>query len=170
MTDHPSTPPGQADDQSRPVDIPGLRALAELHMLDVLRIPANLLPPSLEGNPLELLSVALRKAVLRRMRMADRLHVAAAALTAQTIELMEVAGQKRTPQPGHPLNLTDVARIEELTARLRELDIRLEDEAATLVSAARIYQRLHGSAAVLPDDALPGVEDRARQRGVGPQE
>lgn len=145
MTETPSTPPsGQADDPGQPMDIPALRAAAELHMLDVLRVPAELLPPSLSDGPVRILSAGLRRAVQRRMRIADRLHTAAGIIAAQAIQLIDVSRGRPTPAPGHPIVPAEVARVTELTAQLREMDRRLTEEAGTLVSVARAYAELHG--------------------------
>lgn len=150
-----------------PQDMETLRAAAELHMLERLGVPPGLLPSALEGHLLRHLSEALRRAALRRMRLANRLAVAAGTLAGQAHLVIEGVSVGRSQDDRPPVTPADAARITELYAQLGELDRRLADEAATLVTVWRAYCLEHGTVGVAWAAILPDASERAVQRGLG---
>lgn len=181
MHTNPTAGPAEGQPDPQTVEEPRNAALlhmdqlahaAEQHMVLVLGVPERLLPSALEGNPLQVLSIAVRRAVLRRMRIRDRLKVAAETLAGQAQAVIELVAGARPLPDGHPgrcpVSLSDAARVTELATQLAELDLRLNDEADTLRATARSYSRAHVRAAAAAA-GLPGVEERARQRGLGPE-
>lgn len=167
-TPHPARPAAGADPQPDPRDLASVVAAAELFMLDVLDVPSALLPSELEGNPLQAVAVGLRRAVLRRMRIADRLKVAAETLAGQALAAVDMAGARLLGRhtPACPVSPADASKVTELHASLAELDLIVMDAAATLRAAAREYTRVHGCEWAMAD-ALPGVENRAAHNGIG---
>jgi hypothetical protein len=130
------TPPpaGQADDRSPARTVEQLRAAAELYLIERQQLPLHLLPSGLSG-PCQWIALELRSMVVRRLRLVDRLRVAAANVTAQSIELIQRAPAADTHGEG-PLNRRDVAAVENLTARILELDHQIPQWRTVLVNAA----------------------------------
>lgn len=150
------------------VDLDALRAAAELHMLDVLRVPSTLLPSGMTGHPLLPLSVALRQATLRRLRLGERLRVAAETVAGQAHAVIALTEVRRSPAGSQPVDPADAATVTQLSAQILELDRRLADEAVVLNDCARAYVRAHGLTAAQPwDGALPDATESALQRGLG---
>lgn len=128
------TPPpaGHADAQPT-LTVEQLRTAAELYLIERHHLPPHLLP-SAGGGALQWMALELRTMVVRRLRLVDRLRVAAANVTAQSIELI----QKPPVAPGEdgPLNRKDLAAVENLTARILELDHQIPQWVTVLVHTA----------------------------------
>lgn len=132
-----STPPpgGQADDRPA-LDPVQLRARAELYLIEACGLPSHLLPSALDGG-LRLVVTELRAMAQRRLRLVERLNTAAATVTAQAVEVLEMTGVGQAPPRGRAaLEPRDVAAVDDLAARVLELDHQLTRWTAALVRAA----------------------------------
>lgn len=128
------TPPpaGQADNQPDARTVEQLRAAAELYLIEQYELPTHLLPSATAG-PLQWMALELRSMAVRRLRLVDRLRVAAANVTAQSVLLIQ---HPPVTREDGPLNRRDVAAVENLTARILELDHQIPQWRAVLVHTA----------------------------------
>lgn len=116
-----------------------IRAAAELHMLDALGVPADLLPPALAGHPLLALSERIRFLCTRRARLLHRIGVAAAGIAARAGAIDAAVAAGHTPDAG--LHGDDVDAVTAGLAVVRELDTVLADTTRALRAAAGEYHR-----------------------------
>jgi hypothetical protein len=137
-----NTAPADAPPSTAAASLSMQWAAAELYMLDVLGVPAHLLPPELVGHPLQVLSIELRKAVARRHRLMHRVAVAGQSLTGALAVLADTVEHGAAPRRD-TLAPADLGAVAELTGRIAELDRMCAELAATLASTAREYDRQH---------------------------